>query len=265
MLLPVVALRSPRAAAEAARLVVIHSRVRRAPGALRYQRDGRLQFWQTPEQTDSRGAGNCVDLSIRWAAWLGRSRPIWLCFARTGSRTMHVYLRADDGTLIDPSIAGGMPALKGGYSVQEVKVRITPGDFVDQVEEAEGGHGGCSCPPGHECSCPAPQRAEGAEIFDDFFDDVEGPSDAAEEDDDDGAAGDDDTPRDEDEAQAFDEDESREEDDEEGFDELSDDEETSAEGFEDDDEPFDELAELGEEEDFDELAEAANGEYDNAA
>ncbi|MDI1475380.1 hypothetical protein [Polyangium sp. y55x31] len=114
--------------------------------ALRYERDTRRRDrrlrapdqWQRPEQTDAQGRGDCEDLMIRYAAFLARRRPIVLCIVRTGARMWHYYLREIDGTILDPSVRHGMPAMQPSeYEGEGFQVRIDPSMF-DVGEQGAG-------------------------------------------------------------------------------------------------------------------------------
>ncbi|MDI1444627.1 hypothetical protein [Polyangium sp. 6x1] len=114
--------------------------------ALRYERDTRRRDrrlrapdqWQRPEQTDAQGRGDCEDLMIRYAAFLARRRPILLCIVRTGARMWHYYLREIDGTILDPSVRHGMPAMRPSeYEGEGFQVRIDPTMF-EMGEEGAG-------------------------------------------------------------------------------------------------------------------------------
>jgi hypothetical protein len=146
MLNPAVPL-TPEESLYVLRRIVVDSSVSTEPPAnLRYERDGarrsprfrRADQWQRPEQTDQLRRGDCEDLAMRWAVWVGRKRPIHLCIARTGLRNWHYFLREVDGSILDPSVRAGMPPMNPRKYTQEVySVLLTP-EMFQQPELGSG-------------------------------------------------------------------------------------------------------------------------------
>src|SRR5262249_13544642 len=73
-----------------------------------------------------------------YAAWLVRQVPIYLCIARMGRHTLHVFLRTSEGHVIDPSVIHGMrPPRPYKYQRKEVRMLLTPDMFSETTKGDE--------------------------------------------------------------------------------------------------------------------------------